>query len=85
MSLDFSMVYAPWTPKQVENLYLIQWSPDHHPFTCPNRGSDHSWHHTPDLGALIPTIDGWICQYCDYTQDWVYGFMLDGPPWGRNV
>jgi hypothetical protein len=65
-----------WTPTQVANLHAWQRSPMSHPFTCPNR-SDH-----PDVDndsdMLIPTVRGWICQFCDYTQDWAHDFMLSG-------
>ena len=76
MSIDFTQVKAPWTPEQVEFITKMQWDPGLHPFTCPNRGTDHKTYGLPDLGALIATPSGWICQYCDYTQDWAYGFML---------
>lgn len=37
-----------------------------HPYTCGNR-EDH-----PvvggDRGILVPTMRGWICPFCDYTQ-----------------
>lgn len=41
----------------------------YHPYTCANRG-DH-----PDLagdkGILVPTVRGWICPFCDYTQEFL--------------
>ena len=49
-----------------------------HPFTCPNRGDGKHFDNGIDKGALIPTVRGWICQCCDYTQDWAHDFMLDG-------
>ena len=53
-----------------------------HPFTCPNRGDGNHRENAVDLGALVPTVRGWICPYCDYTQDWAHGFMkadIDAP------
>ncbi len=59
-------ITAPWTPEQVGSLSAYQDSGRFHPFTCP----DHS-----QQGILIPTINGWICQFCDYKQDWAHAFM----------
>ena len=78
--IDFTVNKAPWTPRQVGHLMALQWNPNYHPFTCPNRGIDHDPYGLSDLGALIPTLNGWICQYCDYTQDWAYEFMLGEHP-----
>lgn len=54
-----------------------------HPFTCPNRSDGNHRENSVDLGALVPTVHGWVCPYCDYTQDWAHGFMkrpLPHPP-----
>ncbi len=48
-----------------------------HPFTCPNR-SDHPMI-AGDKGILVPTVRGWICQCCDYTQGWAHEFMKGEP------
>lgn len=61
-------IKAPWTPEQVDALQLFQTSGVMHPFTCP----DHS-----QRSDLVPTVRGWICQFCDYTQDWAHAFMAD--------
>lgn len=37
-----------------------------HPYTCPNR-HDHP-EMAGDNGVLVPTVRGWICPFCDYTQ-----------------
>lgn len=47
-----------------------------HPFTCPNRGDGRHRDLYGDLGALVPTVRGWICPFCDYTQNWAHDFML---------
>lgn len=76
MPINFEKNKAPWTPKQVEYINRLQLDPGMHPFTCPNRGDEnHAWH-GQDLGALVATPTGWICVYCDYTQDWAFQFML---------
>lgn len=62
-----------FTPDEVVNLTAYQSTGMYHPFTCPNRGDDD---HRGE-GELIPTVRGWICQYCDYTQDWAHQFMLN--------
>jgi hypothetical protein len=70
-------VARPFTPDQVVALEAFQRSGRFHPFTCPNRGDDEHRDTGVDLGALVPTVRGWICPYCDYTQDWAHGFMAD--------
>lgn len=65
---------APWTPDEVLSLQQFQNTPEFHEFTCLHRGDGN---HRGD-GALTPTVRGWICPYCDYTQNWAHGFMLDG-------
>lgn len=75
---------VPFTPEQVEALHRYQFGPfrerfedghlpmRQHPYTCPNRGDGHHFDNGSDLGALIPTVRGWICQCCDYKQEWAY-------------
>jgi hypothetical protein len=66
------MIRAPFTPEQVRNLEDYQnargaWKRcPMHPFTCPNHSQE---------GVLVPTVKGWVCQFCDYTQDWAHDFM----------
>lgn len=64
------VVYAPWTPREVEDLQNYQRHPGYHPYTC---GRDHDGHRT-----LIPTGCGWKCPEinCDYTQLWAQRAML---------
>ena len=77
-----------FTPEEVERLHRHQFGPwgnpldpdrtlpaRTHPFTCPNRGDGKHFDNGSDLGALIPTVRGWICQSCDYTQGWAHDFM----------
>jgi hypothetical protein len=52
-------VYAPWTREQVDWLNGCQLNPHLHAWTCGNCRAD-----------LVATVRGWICPYCDYTQDW---------------
>lgn len=66
-------IQAPWTEDQVRQLNLFQRSGLMHPFTCP-------WDGHSQLGWLIATTDGWVCQVtenCDYTQRWAHAFMGD--------
>lgn len=55
-----------WTEDEVENLKERQKSHHMHPYTCVC-GED-----------LIPTSEGWICNKCDYTQDWAHGADVSG-------
>lgn len=45
-----------------------------HPYTCGNRNKGEHPMVAGDYGVLIPTIYGWICPFCDYTQDWAHNF-----------
>jgi hypothetical protein len=67
-----------FTPEQVKNLDEYQRAGVMHPFTCVNRNDGKHFDNGVDKGALVPTVRGWICQSCDYTQDWAHSFMLDG-------
>lgn len=59
---------APWTYEHVVALNERQRKGEYHPYTCGNR-SDHPFV-DGDQGILIATVRGWICCFCDYTQDW---------------
>lgn len=65
---------APWNMEEVAALQAYQDAKFVHPFTCGARG-DHPIVHG-DKGVLIPTRGGWICQFCDYTQDWAHEHMF---------
>jgi hypothetical protein len=77
-----------FTPEEVTQLWLWQFGPWRpvlgdptpeqrklplHPFTCGNR-DDHPVV-AGDKGVLVPTVRGWICPFCDYTQNWAHPFM----------
>lgn len=72
-----------FTPDQV--VTLAEWQdpkkPDPfnhgHPFTCANRHDGNHRDVFGDLGALVPTVRGWICPFCDYTQGWAHKFMAE--------
>lgn len=66
-------IYSPFTPDQVKHLNAYQGNSFWHPFTCARR--DDTLH--PDEGALVATIGGWICPYCDYRQDWAHQWMTN--------
>ncbi|WP_028164139.1 hypothetical protein [Bradyrhizobium elkanii] len=67
---------SAFTPDEVVNLDFYQRHGNFHPFTCPNRNDGNHRIVGGDLGALFPTVRGWICPFCDYTQQWAHGFML---------
>jgi len=58
-----------FTKEEVKHLQDWQDAGCVHEFTC---GNDKC------RSALVPTVRGWICQYCDYTQNWAHDFMKDG-------
>lgn len=64
-----------FTPDEVVALANNQTARRFHPFTCANRGDGNHRDVFGDLGALVPTVRGWICPFCDYRQDWAHGFM----------
>lgn len=66
----------PFTSDQVEILAHNQTCGFVHPFTCANRGDGDHREAYGDKGALIATVRGWICPFCDYTQDWAHGHMM---------
>lgn len=66
-------IVKPFTFEQVLALGRWQNAPNVHPFTCGKR-DDHP-ELNGDKGVLVPTVDGWICQFCDYRQDWAHDFM----------
>jgi hypothetical protein len=71
-----------FTPDEVANLDRYQRGDgpyQMHPFTCPHRGDGNHRENSVDLGALVPTVRGWICPYCDYTQNWAHDFMKTYP------
>lgn len=71
------MKKAPFTPAEVTSLNQFQSSGVMHEFTC-GSGERIAPSHDAQGGALIATLNGWICPYCDYTQDWCHEWMADG-------
>lgn len=70
------MAKQVFTKKEVARLWKHQfgpWEKDQffHPYTCGNR-SNHP-EVAGDKGVLVPTVRGWICPFCDYTQNWAHG------------
>jgi hypothetical protein len=61
-------------PNEVLGLYKYQTRGGMHPFTCPNHNDDN---HRPEMDFLLPTVRGWICPFCDYTQDWAHNWMKE--------
>lgn len=72
---EVHMISAPWTPKQVEVLRKFQQNPQVHPYTCTHA-------HSPESSRVLePTIDGWICLTCSYTQSWAFDWTME--PWRK--
>jgi len=62
------LIYAPFTPEQVESLNEYQNSLAFHPFTCGGKECRND---------LVATSDGWHCPdpACDYAQNWAHEWM----------
>ena len=76
-------IYAPFTPEQVKALNEYQIGGWFHPFTCADcrdRLGVFEEDGTLDDRSLIATEAGWVCETCDYTQDWAWEGMTMGPP-----
>jgi hypothetical protein len=80
---------APFTLIQVELLNKWQTNPHTHPYTCGHcrdelGASSSQWakaHESNTDRHLIATTAGWICETCEYTQDWADdGMVLDYGP-----
>ena len=71
-----------WTDEQVAALNAYQDRGDVHPFTCGSDRFDEAHkaaqeEHGGDLGQLVATRQGWVCNACDYRQFWAHDFMFD--------
>jgi hypothetical protein len=64
------IVRVPFTQDEVNSLNGYQARGYMHPFTCGTNGCP---------GVLEARTTGWICRFCDYTQDWAHLFMAN---WG---
>lgn len=69
---------APWTAETVMALFAYQRDTMNHAFTCGDR-ADHPLF-DGDQGVLVPTVGGWICPFCSYTQNWAYASMAEAVP-----
>jgi hypothetical protein len=74
-------VRPPWSEAQVAALNGYQVSGVFHPFTCPRRGDTPHTQVNGDKGGLRATAEGWVCESCDYTQDWAWAWMADEDAW----
>lgn len=67
--------FGPWRsplePITDQNRHL---PPQMHPFTCRDRAGHPML--AGDNGILVPTVRGWICPFCNYTQNWAHEFMM---------
>jgi len=78
------LINKPFTKEQVLNLNDWQKSRQMHPFTCTS-GNRTDEKHLDGEGVLVAIEDGWICPYCDYTQDWAHKFMSLPVPEPHNL
>ncbi len=62
-----------FTLEEVKSLNAYQRADVGHPFTCCWNSRDRN--HLDEEGVLVATERGWICLYCDYTQDWAFDWM----------
>lgn len=80
---DIAVVRAPastvFTCDEVVALDIYQHSNRMHPFTCQNRGDGAHRVVDGDKGILVPTVRGWICRFCNYTQNWAHDYMKRVP------
>lgn len=72
-----TMLKAPWTPAQTRQLNAWQRADCVHPFTCAARGDGRHGELHGDMGTLVASPLGWICPWCDGTQDWAHDYMAD--------
>ncbi len=61
-----------FTLDEVKSLNAFQRAGVRHPYTC-LRGRDRN--HLDGEGVLLATEHGWICLYCEYTQESALEFM----------
>lgn len=59
--------HIPVTEEQVERLNRIQNDHTFHGYTCGGNRTDI--YHLDGEGRLIATVNGWVCPFCDYTQE----------------
>ena len=64
---------AVFTADEVKSLNAFQRAGVRHPYTC--RWDHRDADHLDGEGVLLATERGWICLYCDYTQDWASASM----------
>ncbi len=74
---------APWDDEFILRMVEHQARGDLHPYTCANRGDGNHPEVNGDRGVLRPTPDGWVCDHCEYRQNWAHGGVLRPPiDWG---
>lgn len=71
------MELSDMTRDQIKQLNLLQNEGRWHAFTCPRRGDNQHRKFNGDMGALVATVRGWECPWCDYKQSWAYAYMCD--------
>lgn len=66
-----------WSVEQVDRLNKSQLAGNFHPYTCGN--SHCPARPTHGSATLVATVRGWMCVYCDYTQNWAHGVAPEKP------
>lgn len=58
-------ILAPFSKNQVDALWDWQLDKNNHPYTC-TCGE-----------TLLPTINGFVCSRCPYTQNWCWDYTAE--------
>lgn len=65
------IIEAPFTQEQCDALNKRQRDGTFHPYTCGSGRRKDSAHRDGE-GVLVATLQGWICPFCDYRQNWAH-------------
>ena len=76
LMLKNKTIKAPFTKEQVTNINIFQNNGRFHPFTCDCSEID-SDEHKGQRGVLVATVEGLVCPYGKYKQNWVDSFMTE--------
>lgn len=69
------MIKAPFSAEQIAALNDYQyWNSK--PLTCKNGHKHPPMYALGAQGMMVATQRGFICPYCDHTQDWADGSMM---------
>ncbi len=68
------MKQTPWTQTEVDLLNASQQDRRFHPYTC-GSGNRTDENHKDGEGVLVATVNGWMCPWCPYRQNWFNGIV----------